>query len=693
MLKDRIRTLIITSVVCTAVAWGLPSKTQELSLEGTSTAEVTTESNSTTSAVALTTADPEIPEDELKLLVKPLTLPQLETEAAAWQVLLQQKVQEISDTEIAVKREIRIIKKQEEAAEALTEATQDLEAAQESQSTATAGSREYEAATRKLEEAQENLKIAQEAVEEAQETKAELKQDEVLQTAIEAAKETGELEQAKEILELARLEREQVDYWSYDYEDITLQMDRLEFAIETFEETQEIQANTPPDTWEYEQATQQFEAARNDLQQAVEALEWVDPNSTDSTEQSSQNINETADIIANTEINRNIETKVASSIEGTNSLENIEQKQDQLEEAAEQLEENAEANSELKNQLVSNVTELEAERTAIIDRFEIVLDELQRKGGEINSYQDYIKAVSTLELDLEDTEGLGVRLMGWVTSEEGGIRWATKLAIFTTIVIISVIISYILSLIISKSLSKFGNTSELFREFVVVLVRRGGVIVGCLIGLTALEVSLGPILALVGGASFILAFALQSNLANLASGLMLMVYKPFDTGDEVMVGDIWGWVDSITLASTKIKGFKNEMISIPNDTVWSSTIKNLTADETRKGSITIRSPFNQNIAEVERILVETAKSHPLVLKAGTFVWEYAEYHVTIMFGFFTKTSDFWTVWADLHRTIQERFEQEGMEIALPTQVRIEPKSNSKIPQVALESPVKSLQKS
>ncbi|MGB3404908.1 MAG: mechanosensitive ion channel domain-containing protein [Microcoleaceae cyanobacterium] len=667
MFKDRIGTLMIVSVVCTTIAWGVPSKAQELPIEETSTEAVTTPSNSTTSALALTTADPEIPEDELKLLVKPLTLPQLETEAAAWQVLLQQKVQKISDAEIAVKRENRIIKKQEEAAQALEEASQALEAAQESQSTAAAGSPEYEEATRQLEEAQENLEIAQEAVEEAQEIKAELKQDEVLQSAIEEAKETGEIEQAKEILELARLERERVDYWSYDYEDMTQQMDRLEVAIETFEETQEIKANTPPNTWEYEQATQQFEAARNDLKQAVEALEWVDPNSTDSTEQSSQNLNQTADLIANTEINRNIETKVASSIEGTNTLENIEQKQDQLENAAEQLEEKAEANSELKNQLVSNVTELEAERTAIIDRFEVVLDELQRKGGEINSYQDYIKAVSTLELDLEDTEGLGVRLMGWVTSEEGGIRWATKLAIFTTIVIISVIISYILSLIISKSLSKFGNTSELFREFVVVLVRRGGVIIGCLVGLTALEVSLGPILALVGGASFILAFALQSNLANLASGLMLMVYKPFDTGDEVMVGDIWGYVDSITLASTKIKGFKNEMISIPNDTVWSSTIKNLTADETRNGKITIRISFKQNISEVEQILVEIGTSHPLVLKASTSVWEYAEYYVSIKFAFITKTSDFWTVRGDLHRTIQQRFHQEGIEIALPTQ--------------------------
>ncbi len=686
MSNYRIRSLILTSIICTVVSWGVPSKTQELTIEETSTEEVANQSK------AITTADPEIPEDELKLLVKPLTLPELEIEAAAWQVLLQQKVQEISDAEIAVKRQNRSINKQEEAAKALEEATQALEEAQEKQSTAVAGSSEYEAATRKLEEAQENLKFAQDAVEEATETKAELQQDEALQSAIEEAQEAGELEQAKQLLEQTKKSREQIDSWSYEYEDITQQIDRLEIAIETFEAAQETQDNTSPNTWEYDDATQQLEAAENALKQAVEAIKGVDPNSTDGIEQSSQNFNDAADIVANTEIEGNIETKIASAIEGVNDLENINQKQDQLEEAAGQLEENAEAESELKNQLVSNVTELQAERTAIIDRFDIVLDELEIKGGEVNSYQEYIKAVSTLEIDLQDTEGLGVRLMGWVKSEEGGIRWATNLAIFTSIVIASIIISHILARIVDKSLSKFGNTSGLFREFVVMLVHRGGVVVGVLLGLTALEVSLGPVLALVGGASFVLAFALQSNLANLASGLMLMIYKPFDTGDEVILGDIWGTVDSITLANTKIIGWKSEAISIPNDTVWGSTIKNLTATDIRGGVITVRSPFNQNISEVEKLLVEIGESHPLTLKAGTFVWQYAEYHVQISFSFRSKTQDFWTVWSDLHCMIQERFEQAGMEIALPAQdIRIQSTSNGQLPALTIDSSEKSLQ--
>jgi small conductance mechanosensitive channel len=672
----RIRAFFITGFVCTVISWGIPAHSQDVAGEETQVQSVET--------VTITTADPEIPVDELKLLVKPLTQPELETEAAAWQVLLKQKVQEISDAEIAVKRQNRAINQQQEAAQALEEATQALEAAQEIQSAATVGSPESKEAARQVEAAQENLKKAQEAVEEAATTKAELQADEALSTALEEAEEAGELERAKEVLEMAQKERENIDPWSYEYEDITAEIERLEIAIETFETAQEIQDNTLPDTWEYEDATQQLEAARDSLKQVTEAIEKTHITPTDETEHSSGNLNQAANILENTEIEGNLGTKVASSVEQIDNLENLDQKQEQLEETTEQLEENAEADSELKNQLVSNVTELQAERTAIIDRFEVVLDELEKKGSEITAYQNYIQAVSGVEIDLQDTEGLSVRLMGWLKSEEGGLRWAIKLGTFVGIFVASIVISHIISLIVNRSLKQFANVSDIFRRLIVLLIQRGGIVLGFFLALTAFEVSLGPVLALVGGTSFILAFALQNNLANLASGLMLMVYKPFDVKDEVCVGDISGFIHSITLANTIIRGWNGELITMPNNTVWDSIITNMTTEDTRCVAIIIRFPFSHDIAKVEQILRETASSHPLSLKepAPTTVGlAYTEYCVKVKLKSWAKTSDYFTLKGDLHRMIQQRFEQEGISIALPAQeLRIQSADNGKMPQ-------------
>ncbi|MGB3192275.1 MAG: mechanosensitive ion channel domain-containing protein [Limnoraphis sp.] len=691
MLSRQIRRLIVMGIVCTAISWGVPSQAQEVIIGESQTEEAEAESISTISK-AVTTQDPEIPIDELKLLVKPLTQPELENEAAAWLILLKEKVQEISTAEIVIKRENRAINKQEEAAKALEEATTALEAAQESQSVATEGSPEYEEAARKVEEAQESLKKAQGLVEEATIIKEEIKEDEALGSTLEKVAEIGELEIAQQVLENAKKDREKMEAWSFEYEEITAQIERLEIAIEDFEYTEEIKENTTPDTWEYDDATQQLEAARESLKQATEVIEGANTTPSNSTEQSSSNLNEAANLLENSEIEGSLEVKVASSVDGVENLENLDQKQDQLEEVKEQLEENAEADSDLKNELVSNVTTLQSERTAIIDRFEIVLDELEKKGGEVTSYENYIQAISGIEIDLQDTDGLSVRLMGWLKSEEGGLRWAINFSKFVSIVIASIIVSQIIALILNKSLSKFGNTSDIFRQFIVMLVQRGGIFAGCMIGLTALEVSLGPILALVGGASFVLAFALQSNLANLASGLMLMVYKPFDTGDEVKIGDIWGYVDSITLANTKIQGWGKEEINIPNNAVWGNTIINLTSQDIRGGMIKVPVPFSQNITEVERILKEIGESHPLIIKAGAFPWEYAEYYVYLCFSFSTKTPDFWTVWSDLMHSIQERFEQEGIALAVPTQeIRVQSTSNGALSQPTLDLSHKSFQ--
>jgi len=161
-------------------------------------------------------------------------------------------------------------------------------------------------------------------------------------------------------------------------------------------------------------------------------------------------------------------------------------------------------------------------------------------------------------------------------------------------VLTSIVIAHIIGAIVNRTMGKIGRTSLLLRKFVVGLIKRSGAVLGVLIGLTALEVSIGPLFAIIGGLGFVLAFALQSNLGNLASGLMLMLYKPFDVGDEVKIGDYTALVDSISLANTKLKSFDGSMVSLPNNTVWSSDIINYTHTDVRKLTLRIHIRFEQD---------------------------------------------------------------------------------------------------
>ncbi|MEC4819465.1 MAG: mechanosensitive ion channel, partial [Scytonema sp. PMC 1069.18] len=661
----RFRALTLASVVCIFVLWYTPGKTQEQPVEEPKT-EKAQPTPSGDPKKAVTTQNFTIPIDELQLVVKPLTLEELQNESAGWLVLLKDKVQKISDAEIAIKRQNQSINKQKEASDALDKSQKALKAAEEQLKNATPGSQEYEEATKQLEEAKEHLKKGQESIQDAQEAKKEIQQDDTLKKAVESAKETGELEKSQQALDNAKQQREELTAGSLAYDDATKKIDQLETAIKAFEEAQAKQKETVPDSPEFKEAAKELDAAEKSLKQAREAIEGT--KTPDTTKKSSQDLNQTASLLEKTKIKGDGSTKVAGKIDNLNPQESLNNKRDKLEKAAEQLDKNADAEAKLKNQLVANVTELQSERTAIVDRFKVVLTELERKGGEPKSYQQYIDAISIVTVDLQDSEGAIVRLMSWIKSGEGGLRWTANIGKFVGIVIASIIVSQILGIILNRSLRQIGGTSDLLRQFIVMLIKRGGVVVGIMLALTALEVSLGPILALVGGASFVLAFALQSNLGNLASGMMILVNKPFDIGDEVKVAGVWGYVDAISLANTKIKGFQGEMYVIPNNTIWEGMIENLTPTKIRRVQIWLRIDFKEDLERLQKLLMEIIQSHPKILpdpKPGTSVWSLEDYYLSVGVGGWTNTEDFWEVHEQIIRTIQERFIKENIPFATP----------------------------
>lgn len=690
-----IRAIVLTGVagvVCVLAVSTTPVRSQEKAEEKAQTAKVEEVQPAPKGdpKAATTTKELDVPVDELQVLVKPLTLEELQNEAAGWMSLLQAKAKEISQAEVAIKRQNLAITQQQEGAQALEDAKKALEEAENAQKGATPGSPEYEEAAKKVEEAKTNLQKAQEAVEDAETTKQELKQDKNLQEALDKAKRTGILEKVKETLEQTKQDREKMEAGSLDYEQATKKIEKLEAAIKSYEDILGAKRAAKPNSPEHKQASEKLEKESAALQRLLQEL------GVGATEQqqSSQQFNQAKAALENTEVlNNGDEKKVAGSPEVVNEQQNLEQKQQQIEQTTQQLERSAEAESDAKNQLVTTVTSLQTQLTAIVDRFNVVLDELGKKGGNAEPYRKYIQAVSSVELDAKDTEGLGLRLLGWAQSEEGGLRWANNTGKFLGVFVTSIIAAQILGTLLNLLLSKVGGTSVLMRQFVVMFVKRGGILVGFLLALTALEVSLGPVLALLGGVSFVLAFALQSNLGNLASGLMIMAYKPFDVGDEVRIAGIWGKVDSISLANTTIKALSGPTFIIPNNDVWGNTIENLSFSEVRKLQIPLRISFDQDVREVEKLAIDIFKSHPQVLQSpapSTMVAKIAENHILVNANGWAKNQEFWSIYQELIRRIQERFNKEGIKLVIPTAIAIRTQPDNgdgKIPHFVSQVPV------
>jgi small conductance mechanosensitive channel len=234
------------------------------------------------------------------------------------------------------------------------------------------------------------------------------------------------------------------------------------------------------------------------------------------------------------------------------------------------------AEGDAKTTLLAEATKLQEQQTALMDRVQAVVEELRKKGGEVDVYDKYLKTVSGVKVDVNDAAGSWTLVTGWLTSNEGGLRWIKNILMFILTLAAFKVLSKILSSATRQAVSRFSGVSELLKDFLVSSIRKLTFVVGLIVALSMLEVNIGPFLAAIGATGFILGFALQGTLSNFAAGLMILLYRPYDIGDSVNVAGTNGTVSAMSLVSTTLKA-DNQVVTIPNGSIWGGIITNATA--------------------------------------------------------------------------------------------------------------------
>jgi small conductance mechanosensitive channel len=326
---------------------------------------------------------------------------------------------------------------------------------------------------------------------------------------------------------------------------------------------------------------------------------------------------------------------------------------------------------EEKTSRLDQLTRLREERTALLDRTRLAVDAYEENGGDeskVTNYRKYMDAVSGVKVDVSDTEALWATVQGWVTSKVGGMRCLKNISLFLITVIAFYFLARLLSKATDRALAATEATSALLRKFLVTAVRRLIIVIGLIVGLAALEINIGPLLAVIGAAGFVVAFALQNSLGNFASVILVMMFRPFDVGDAVEVAGIAGKIETVNLLSTHLKTFDNKAVIIPNNEVWGGVITNMTATGQRRADMVFGICYDDDIDKAQHILEDIVHNHKLVLKDPEPVIrmnELAESSVNFIVRPWAKTEDLWTVYWDITREVKQRFDQEGISIPIP----------------------------
>ncbi len=327
-----------------------------------------------------------------------------------------------------------------------------------------------------------------------------------------------------------------------------------------------------------------------------------------------------------------------------------------------------ELKTKTKELIVSNITKLQEERTALINRFSATVEALEAKGGDVDEYRKYVSVTNGINVDIQDVSATKTVIIGWLTSSEGGILWAKNIGFFIVTILAFYILSRVLSSITRKAVSVSEKTSDLLRQFFVSIVRKITMIIGIVVAVSMLGVNIGPLVASIGAAGFIIGFALQGTLSNFAAGLMILIYQPYDVGHIIETGGQKGVVDSMSLVSTTIKTFDNQIIIIPNGTIWGDVITNVTGSDTRRVDMVFGISYTDDINKAEKILEEIVTSHELVLsspKPMIRLHELGDSSVNFVCRPWAKTDVYWDVYWDITRSVKERFDKEGISIPFP----------------------------
>jgi len=326
------------------------------------------------------------------------------------------------------------------------------------------------------------------------------------------------------------------------------------------------------------------------------------------------------------------------------------------------------AEDDEKTKLLESVTKLEEQKTALADRLKVVVEEYSSKGGKIDDYEAYIKAISGVDLKIADASATWTVISGWLTSTEGGFRWIKNISFFLVIVLVSWILAVLLSKAAKKAVIRIEGASELLKDFIVNIIRKLIFVVGFVVALSMLEINVGPLLATIGAAGFIIGFALQGTLSNFAAGILILIYRPYDVGDLVDVGGTFGKVDAMTIVSTTLMTLDNQKVVVPNNMIWGDKITNATGSDKRRVDMVFGIGYSDDIAKAQKILEEILVKHAAVLKDPepvVKVHELSDSSVNFVVRPWVKTENYWDVHWDVTRTVKERFDAEGVSIPFP----------------------------
>lgn len=178
------------------------------------------------------------------------------------------------------------------------------------------------------------------------------------------------------------------------------------------------------------------------------------------------------------------------------------------------------------------------------------------------------------------------------------------------------------------------------------------------------------LVAILGAAGLAVGLALGGSLSNFASGVLIILFRPFKIGDFIEAGGQSGVVEEISVLVTILRSPDNKKIIQPNTAIMSGSIVNITANATRRVDMTVGVSYSDDLDKVQNIILDVLNADERILKdpaPQVVVAELADSSVNFKVRPWCATDDYWGVFFDFQKAIKQRLDREGVSIPFPQQ--------------------------
>jgi small conductance mechanosensitive channel len=258
-------------------------------------------------------------------------------------------------------------------------------------------------------------------------------------------------------------------------------------------------------------------------------------------------------------------------------------------------------------------------------------------------------------------------ITNWIS--ENAVDLSIQIGIAIAIFIVGKILARMISNLIEKAMRKAGS-DELLVDFIGNISYAILIVAVVLAAVDSLGVNVTSLMAIVAAAGLAIGLALKDSLSNFASGVMIIVFRPFKTGDFITAGGVSGMVDEIDLFATLMHTGDNQRMIVPNSAIMGGTIINTSALDTRRIDLVFGIGYNDNIGQARDIMMTIMEADERIFKdpaPAIVVAELADSSVNLNVRPWVNAADYWPVRADLLEKIKVKFDEEGISIPYPQQ--------------------------